>query len=264
MKTVLVTGATAGIGMQTARVLAREGLSVLVHGPEELQATKMAEEISRLGDARPVWGDFTRLDEVRQLADQVRAQTGVLDVLINNAGVFMRTFAETPDGHETMFQVNHLAPFLLTLLLTNEICASSQGRVITVASAMHFRGHIYFDDLENRRAFDPHDAYSDTKLANVLFAYELAERLKCDGATSNAVHPGSVDTRLLHEAFPDARGVSLAEGARTPVYLATSPDVSLVTGAYFADCHVAHASPKTHDQELRTHLWGLSAEMVGV
>jgi NAD(P)-dependent dehydrogenase (short-subunit alcohol dehydrogenase family) len=171
---------------------------------------------------------------------------------------------ETVDGHETTLQVNHLSMFLLTHELLPLVCAARAARVLTVSSVTHFRGVIDFDDLEHRRDYSGMAAYSDTKLYNVLFAQELAERLKCEAATSNVLHPGTVATKLLAAGFPAAEGAPLADGAATILYLAASPAVSDVTGAYFVDKRQAHASPKTRDPEVRRRLWDLSAEMVGV
>ncbi len=260
----LVTGATSGIGLEAARRLAASGFRVLVHGRSEARALGAVADVATHGTAEPVWGDFADLSQVAELAEQVAASSPSLDVLINNAGVFMSDRVETRDGHETTFQVNHLAPFLLTNLLLPRLCAAPQGRVITVSSVAHFRGSPELDDLDHRVGFEGYPAYADSKLHNVLFAQELSARLFCDAATSNALHPGTVETKLLAAGFPDSTGSSLAEGAATPVYLATSDEVTHVTGAYFVGHRQAHASPKTRDPQLRRRLWEISSELVGL
>jgi len=263
--TALVTGATSGIGLEAARRLAALGFKVVVHGRSEASALPAAADVARYGSAEPVWGDFADLAQVRTLAEQVASAAPVLDVLVNNAGVFMTERIETRDHHETTFQVNHLAPFLLTNLLLPQVCAAPQGRVVTVSSVAHFRGSPELDDLEHRTRFEGYSAYADSKLHNVLFAQELAERLFCEAATSNALHPGTVATKLLAAGFPHSAGSSLAEGAVGPVYLATSGEVAHVTGAYFVGQRQTHPSPKTtRDPSLRKRLWDISATLVGV
>lgn len=262
--TMLVTGATSGIGLETARRLAAGGSRVLVHGRSERTATLAANDVSTHGTAEPVWGDFSVFAQVRELADQVAATARALDALINNAGVYQHERTETADGHETTFQVNHLSPFLLTNLLVERLCDATQGRVVTVSSVAHFRGSVSLDDLDHRSGFDGYEAYADTKLHNVLFAQELSDRLKCAATTSNALHPGTVATKLLASGFPSASGSSPADGADSSVYLATASEVAHTTGSYFVGRRQAHASPKTRDAELRARLWDISAELVGL
>jgi len=261
--TALVTGATSGIGLETARQLAGLGSRVLVHGRTQAKATAASEDVLRHGDAEPVWGDLSSFEQVRQLANQLTEKTDAIDVLINNAGVFMNDRIETTDGHETTLQVNHLSMLLLTTEVVPLVCAARAARVLTVSSVAHFRGVVDFEDLEHREGFSGMAAYSDTKLYNVLFAQELAERLQCESATSNVLHPGTISTKLLAAGFPSAEGASLAEGAATIVYLATSSVVAGVTGAYFVDKRQAHASPKTRDPEVRRRLWRASEELIG-
>ncbi len=262
--TALVTGATSGIGLETARQLAGLGARVLVHGRSRQTASVAAQDVLRHGDAEPVWGDLGSFDEVRTLASQITEKTDEIDVLVNNAGVFMTERTETVDGHEMTLQVNHLSMFLLATELLPLVCAARACRILTVSSVAHFRGDLDFDDLEHRRDYTGFSAYANTKLYNVLFAQELAERLRCEAATSNVLHPGTIATKLLKAGFPSAEGGPLADGAAALVYLATSPVVADITGAYFVDKRQAHPSPKTRDPEVRHRFWDESEQLLGL
>jgi retinol dehydrogenase-14 len=262
---ILVTGATGGIGRQTAAELASSGARVLLHGRDPERTRAAAVEVSNAsgGSVLPVVADFTSLSAVRNLVEQVAAVVPRLDVLVNNAATYSHTREVTADGFELTFQVNHLAPFLLTNLLVPLLRESTPARVVTVSSSAHYRAVLDFDDLGSARAYNGYEAYALSKLANVLFAYELAERLAGE-VTSNAVHPGTVDTNLLRLGFPGMQGSSVEQGAATSVYLAISPDVAGVTGEYFEDLEPAPSSELTHDRALRVRLWRMSAEMVGL
>ncbi len=265
-QTILVTGATDGIGRQAALELARQGARVLLHGRDERRGRAALEAIRRASgnDALEfLQADFASLGQVRALAADVRARHPRLDVVIHNAGVFMRERRLSQDGFELTWAVNHLAPFLLNALLVDTLQRSAPARVVTVSSATHQRAQIDFDDLQAERRYDGYRAYAASKLANVLFAFELAERLRGSGVTSNALHPGVIDTKLLRAGF-GAGGAGLAEGAATPVYLAASMEIANVTGRYFVDQREAPASPAAHDQALRRRLWGVSERAVGL
>ena len=263
---VLVTGSTDGIGKETARRLAEGGTTVLLHarGPERGEQT-----LEELGEATAssklglVVGDLSSMREVRGIAEQVGARHEGLDVLINNAGVVAEGRTETVDGYELTFAVNHLAPFLLTNLLLGELKASAPSRVVTVSSELHERARIKFDDLQLARDWGPRKAYNQSKLANVLFTYELARKLEGTGVTANALHPGVVGTKLLRRGF-GARGSSVAGAAEALVYLATSPEVEGVTGRYFRKGQEAPSSSASRDEEAQRKLWEVSEEMVGL
>ena len=264
---VLVTGSTDGIGKETARRLAKMGATVLLHARSQERGEQTLEELgeatagSKLG---LVVGDLSSMREVRGIAEQVGARGDEgLDVLINNAGVVAERRMETVDGYELTFAVNHLAPFLLTNLLLGRLEASAPSRVITVSSELHERARISFDDLPLARDWGPRKAYNQSKLANVLFTYELARRLEGTGVTANALHPGVVGTKLLRRGF-GARGSSVAGAAEALVYLATSPEVEGVTGRYFRKRQEAPSSPASRDEEAQRKLWEVSAEMVGM
>lgn len=258
MKTALVTGATDGIGRETARQLLAGGWRVLVHGRSEAKAAEHAgmlgRETGHTQAAAAVWADLSDMAQVAQLAAQVRAQAPALDVLVNNAGVYERRRRVTADGLEATFAVNHFAPFLLTRRLLPQLGEAAAARVVNVSSIAHQNGSVDPDDLTLASGYDPFDAYAATKLANILFTRALAQRLAGTRITANALHPGVIGTKLLHAAF-DIKGASVGEGARTSVYLATSEKVSGVSGKYFIDCRETRPSRLARDDELAERLW---------
>jgi NAD(P)-dependent dehydrogenase (short-subunit alcohol dehydrogenase family) len=260
MKSVLVTGATDGIGRETARQLLAGGWHVLVHGRSELKATEHAAALARgtgSANATPVFADLSDMAQVVELAHQVRAQARALDVLINNAGVYERRRRLTADGLEATFAVNHFAPFLLTQRLLPQLGEAAAARVVNVSSIAHQNGSLDLDDLTFASGYDAFDAYATTKLANILFTAALARRLGGTRITANALHPGVIGTKLLHAAF-DIKGATVSEGARTSVYLATSEKVSGVSGKYFIDCRETRPSRAARDEELAERLWAVS------
>jgi NAD(P)-dependent dehydrogenase (short-subunit alcohol dehydrogenase family) len=238
----LVTGATDGIGRETARSLASLGWKVLVHG----RTLKKAQAV---GIGEPVGGDFTRLSEVRALADQV----GELDVLLNNAGILARGHQLTSDGFEETLQVNHLAPFLLTHLLLPKI----RGRIINVSSGVHGGGEV--EPFERLNTLEGYDAYAASKLANILFTFALARRVKVPVA---ALHPGVIATKLLRAGFGSMGGGDVAEGAKTPVLLATMPE--LPTATYWAQQRQVTPSARARDEKLQEAFYDWSKQQVGL
>jgi NAD(P)-dependent dehydrogenase (short-subunit alcohol dehydrogenase family) len=263
-KTILVTGATDGIGRQTALELARLGHRVWVHGRSAAKAEAVAAELRRAsgnGDVDVVAGDFASLHQVRAMADDINERVEWLDVLINNAGVWMNERALTKDGIETTFQVNHLAPFLLTNLLLPLLRRSAPARVVTVASQLHKRGQLRLDDLELARDYNGYNAYTQSKICNVLFAYALAERLRGAGVTSNVLHPGIITTKLLWTGFQSTAN-DLSEGAKTSVHLATAPELEDVTGKYFEPVRELPSADITHDAVTQETLWRISEQLV--
>lgn len=262
---VFITGSTDGIGKATAAELAARGMEVILHGRTEKRVTEAARDIrAQVPDARleTVAGNLAALEQVRMVADEIKRRFDRLDVLINNAGVMTSTRHESENGYELTFAVNHLAHFLLTNLLLELLRASAPSRVITVSSMVHASGEIRFDDLQMRRGYNGYRAYAQSKLANVLFAYELARRLDGSGVTSNTLHPGVIGTKLLHVGF--SGGGPVEEGARTPVYLATSPDVAETTGMYFSNERAERSASVSYDEELAKRLWAISAELTGL
>ena len=265
MKTILVTGSTDGIGRATARELAERGCAVIVHGRNERRAQEAARTIAAATGNRcvtAVAGDFASLEEVRAMAVQIVRTYPRLDVLINNAGIAVRRRRTTGDGFESTFAVNHLAPFLLTNLLLDRLRGSAPARIVNVSSGVHTGGRIDFDDLQMERGFDGWQAYSNSKLANALFTCELARRLDPAAVTANYLHPGVIDTKLLHVNF--GGGAPVADGARTPVHLALAPELASVSGCYFVDRRQTRPASATGDTRLAGELWRVSAALTGL
>ncbi len=277
----LVTGATNGIGRETALGLARLGASVVVHGRDPARTAAAVEEIrSRSGnpDIEPLLADFSALQDVRRAAEEFLASGRPLHVLVNNAGVMRASREVTEDGFEMMFGVNHLAPFLFTTLLLDRLRESAPARVVTVASIAHRRARIDLDDLQHEHGrYRAMGVYGESKLANVLFSYELARRLEGTGVTANCLHPGLVRSGLTggnRGLYGRTMGLaakligplmaSPAKGARTSIHAASSPDLDGVTGAYLDNSSVAQSSELSHDEAVARRLWEASAELTGL
>jgi NAD(P)-dependent dehydrogenase (short-subunit alcohol dehydrogenase family) len=269
----MVTGANAGIGKATALGLAKMGGTVVMvcRSRERGEAT-LAEIKQESGNASVhlLLADLSSQDDIRRLAAAFNAKVPALHVLINNAGIIPRKRTVTGEGFETQFAVNHLAYFLLTHLLLDILKASAPARIVTVSSQVHHGASIDFDDLQSERAYRPTRVYASTKLANVLFTYELARRLEGTGVTANCLHPGSVATNLLADFLPTPLrfvtkivGVSPEKGAQTPLYLATSPEVEEVTGKYFVNQKPAASSKPSYDRDLARRLWQVSEKLTG-
>ena len=274
-KTVLVTGGSGGIGLATAAGLAQLGARVGLVGRDAARSEAAAERLRGAGGQVDVFvADMSSQREVRRLADEVLTAYPRLDVLVNNVGGYWATRHSTVDGLEHTFAVNHLAPFLLTNLLLDRLRASAPARVVTVSSGAHARGSIDFEDLQGQRVYSGERAYNQSKLANVMFTYELARRLQGAGVTANTVHPGVVRTNFGRE---DAKGwmrlmlpvirpflKSPDKGAATSVYLASSPEVQEATGQYFTKQKANRSSTASYDATAAARLWDVSATLVGL
>ena len=275
-KTCLVTGANSGIGKETALGLARLGASVVLVCRNEARGVEAMSEIEkRTGNSSVslLVADLASQSQIRRVAAEYLQRFERLDVLVNNAGVLGPAERQVnEDGVEMTFAVNHLAPFLLTDLLLDRLKSSAPARVVTVSSVTH--GHrdsvIDFDDLQNERRYSPHSAYSQSKLANVYFTYELARRLEGTGVTANCLHPGMVTTSLFRNMTPWMKlVVSLARvffvkpdrGADTVVYLASAPEVANVTGRYFENRKSVPSSRVSHDKACARRLWEVSESL---
>jgi NAD(P)-dependent dehydrogenase (short-subunit alcohol dehydrogenase family) len=276
-KFVLVTGGTGGIGKATAIGLAARGARVGITGRERVRGEEAAEEIRRASgnpdvDLFPV--DMSAQAEVRRLARQVLDAYAHLDVLVNNVGGSWAHRHVTIDGLEHTFALNHLAPFLLTNLLLDRLRASAPARIVTVSSGAQSMGRIDFGDLQHERGYSGPRAYSQSKLANVMFTYELARRLDGTGVTATVLHPGVVRTRfgaedqsrLFKVLTPVIRLLlkSPARGAATSIYLASSPEVEGVSGRYFASGRPKTSNKSSYDTAAAARLWRVSAELVGL
>jgi retinol dehydrogenase 12 len=275
-KTVLITGATAGIGRITARELASRGARVIFVARSREKADQTREWLhARTGaSAEVVLADLSSLAQVRSVARQVASRPEGLDVLVNNVGAVFGKRSESADGIEMTFALNHLAPFLLTNLLLPVLRRAPEPRIVTVSSRAHVGAEMRFDDLEGRARYRGWAAYGHSKLANLLFTYELARRLEGSGITANALHPGFVASEFgknnggfLRVAMAIAQrlgAVSVEEGARTSVYLASSDEVKGVSGRYFVKCRPEESSPASRNTGSMRRLWEISARMTGL
>jgi NAD(P)-dependent dehydrogenase (short-subunit alcohol dehydrogenase family) len=274
-KVALVTGASSGIGEAVALELAERGARVVPVGRDAGRLAKVAKRIERAGGgaAEPLRADFASLAEVRGLASGVLERHERIDVLVNNAGLTAGRRELTEDGHELTFAVNHLAPFLLTNLLLPRLRACAPARVVTTSSDAHRSGRLDFDDLQREHGWASWRAYSDSKLANVLFTRALARRLEGSAVDANAVHPGVIRTRLGRGASPLLRlGWTAVKpflgsprrGADTIAWLAGSPEAEGLSGLYFSDGHPAPLRGQAADDDAAERLWKVSEGLTGL
>jgi retinol dehydrogenase 12 len=274
-KICLITGASLGIGRETALGLARRGAQVVIMGRNADRIHAAVEQIGReAGTERVAFllADLSSQAEVRRVAREFKDKYSRLHVLVNNAGAIFTRRETTTEGFERTWALNHLSYFLLTQELLELLKASAPARIVNVASTMHTGGVIDFDDLQGEKSYGGIRAYSQSKLANVLFTYALARRLEGTGITANCLHPGGVATGfgqntpgalklLLRLAKPFL--ITAEQGAATSIYLASSADVEGVSGIYFAKCKPAHSSAVSHDEVLQERLWELSLRQIG-
>lgn len=273
-KICVITGANSGIGKDTAIGLAQKGAHIVMicRNPEKARAAQ--QEIREKGQGARVdllIADLASKKQVRKVAAEFLSTYPRLDVLVNNAGLVQKQKQMTEDGIEVQWATNHLAPFLLTSLLLDVLKKSAPARVVTVSSGGHWAGHINFSDIDSSKRFNMWLAYCNSKLANILFARELAKRLEGTGVTSNALHPGGVNTNFAGGQVPErlfgiARRfmISSESGARTPVYLSSSPEVEGQTGGYYVRCKPAWSRPESRNPDVMRRLWEVSEKMTGL
>jgi len=272
----LITGATAGIGRAAALRLAQMGAAVVLAGRSEercVETVRVIKEQTGNPAVEYLVADLSVQSEVKKLAQDFKDRFGQLHVLLNNAGAINLHRRESADGIESTFALNHLANFTLTLSLLDMLKASAPARIVNVSSSAHRGAAIDLDDLQFRRRYRGMAAYSQSKLANVMFTYQLAARLAGTGVTVNALHPGLVATNFLSNngirrrflrIFLPFAGMSPENGADTPVYLASSPDVETVNGRYFVKRLPVPSSPQSYDEAAAKGLWQASLRMTGL
>lgn len=274
-KTCVITGATSGIGLETAKRLGALGARLILVGRNRDKATAA---IARLraevpGAAVEVhYADLSRAEETRHLADALLDTAARIDVLVNNAGAIFARRELTPEGLEVTFALNHMGYFRLTALLRERLIASAPARVVNVASEAHRGSHLDFEDLQSSRHYSGWRAYQRSKLANILFTRELARRLEGTGVTANCLHPGFVATgfgdnnrgfwRLGIAIGKVLAAIPVQRGAETPVYLASSPDLDGISGKYFSNCRELQPDAAAQNDETAARLWKESERLI--
>ena len=272
-KVCLVTGANSGIGRSAAHALAQMNATVVMVCRDRRRSEPVLDEIKAATGNQNVElmiCDLSSQTDLRRFAGEFIKTHNRLDVLLNNAGIVVRKRSLTEDGIESTFAVNHLGYFLLTNLLLDLLKKSAPARIVNVSSATHAYGKVDFDDLQSEKKYGGFAAYANSKLANVLFTYELARRLEGTGVTANCLHPGPVATGLFRnlpkpiEALIKLVTISPDKGAETSVYVASSPEVEGVTGKYFAKKRERKTSKESYNEEAAHRLWEVSEKMTGI
>jgi NAD(P)-dependent dehydrogenase (short-subunit alcohol dehydrogenase family) len=273
-KTVLITGASAGVGLHSAIGLAKLGTEVVMVGRDEQRTTQAVALVkSQTGNQSVSYllADLSSLKDVRKLAEEFKDKYKKLDVLLNNAGAIFLSRKVSVEGYEMSLALNHLNYFLLTNLLLDMLKAGPSGRIVNVSSRAHYRGHVNFDDLQSQHGYNGMRVYSMSKLMNVLFTYELSRRLQGTHVTANCLHPGFVASNFagnngwfvrLGMAFMPRR-ISVEDGAKCSIYLASSPEVQGLSGKYFNyDLKEKRSSDESYDEVVAKRLWGVSEQLV--
>lgn len=274
-RTAIVTGASSGIGKVTALELAKAGATVVMVCRPGDKAKAARDEIAAAGghNVELMAADLSSLASIRACAAEFKSTHNRLDVLVNNAGIFMPERQVTVDGLERTFATNHLAYFLFTNLVLDVLKASAPARIVSVASEAERWGKIDFDDLQCENRYRGIKAYSQSKLANIIFTYELARRLAGTGVAANCLHPGGVNTGWARNAkglFKMAMGMfsrfmlTPEQGAQTSIYLATSPEAKGITGTYFIKCEPAKSIASSYDPAIAARLWEVSEKLTGL
>lgn len=269
----LITGASSGMGTATATALARMGAHVVLLCRDAARGAKAVETVKSESGSQKVellLADLASQRSIHEAAAEFKRRHWRLHILVNNAGVNLGQRTVTPDGLEATFATNHLGPFLLTHLLLDVLKASAPSRIINISSGAHKPGKIHLDDLQFERKYSAFQAYAQTKLANVLFTYELARRLKGTGVDVNVADPGLVATSLGRDQLIFRLIVKIpwlqtpAEGAQTAIHLASAPELEGVTGKYFVKSQEESSSKASYDERLARELWDVSARLTGL
>ena len=274
-KLIMITGGTAGIGETAARILATQGHEIILVGRDPQKTKGVVERLRAQTGNNSIHGllaDFSDLDQIRGLVEQVKTQFPKLDVLVNNAGTYFGKRERTKYGAEKTFVVNHLAPFLLTNLLLDHL--QEHARIINVSSNAHYGGALDLNDLNLAKFYFGLIAYRRSKLANVLFTYELARRLADTTITVNALHPGLIATDIFRRNYGilgpfiqwiiSHRSITPEEGADNTVFLSTSTDVEGVSGRYFVKRNAVKSAPLSYDEALAKRLWEVSERLTAI
>jgi len=266
MKIILITGSTDGIGKQTALELALQNHQVIIHGRSKEKCLKTLEEIkSKSSNIKIdfVVADLANFNEVKQMAEEVKTKFDHLNVLINNAGVYLKKRMTDEKGIELTFKINHLAHFYLTYLLFDLIKKSDDGRIINVSSIAHENADDDLSDIMLEKDYSGYRSYANSKLHNILFTYALHRRIKNSNVKVFALHPGVISTKLLYEGFRIS-GSPPSVGSETPVYLATSNDVINESGKYFIKKKPVKSSKTSYNEKLQEELWDISIKLIGL
>jgi NAD(P)-dependent dehydrogenase (short-subunit alcohol dehydrogenase family) len=274
-KTCVITGASSGIGKETALGLAALGARVVMVCRDEGRAENVRSQIRQHtpgAEVDVVLADLFIQGDIRRAAGQINERYARLDVLVNNAGLLIGKRTLTPDGLESTFALNHMGYFLMANLLLEKLKASAPARIVNVSSEAHWRAPWRWENLQGERRYGQFTAYSNSKLANLLFTFELARRLSGTGVTVNAIHPGFVRSRFGTSATPAMRiliklagplGLSSARGADTAIWASTAPELATVTGKYFIARRESRSSAISRDEEVQKKLWELSERLAG-
>ena len=274
-KTVMVTGATAGIGKETARALLKMGANVVIVGRNPQKTAKVVEEFRSenpsVGEVQGIVANLSSLADIRRVAEEFKRKYDRLDVLVNNAGAYFNQRKYSVDGFEMTFALNHLSYFYLTYLLMDLIKVSAPARIVNVSSGAHAMGRINFNNLNSNGLYTGWTAYGTSKLMNILFTRELSRRLIGTRVTANSLHPGFVATNFGHNGngigkwiiqLTQRGALSPEQGAQTSIYLASSPDVAGVSGAYFYDRRIVQPSKAAQNDEVSKRLWDVSEQLI--
>ncbi|RDD40168.1 Retinol dehydrogenase 13 [Trichoplax sp. H2] len=280
-KTVIITGGNTGIGKATAIDLAQRGARVILACRSESKGKEAVEDIiQQSGNSEVIFCplDLASLQSVRDFADYVNEKEDRVDILLNNAGIMMCPYSKTQDGFEMQIGTNHFGHFLLTNLLLDKLKTCAPSRIINVSSLAHMMGKINFDDINSEKGYGSVAAYSQSKLANVLFTRELAKRLQGTAVTANSLHPGAVDTELQRHfsvrkfSFLNSLITPLIwlgfktpkQGAQTSIFCAVDESLERVSGKYFSDCREKTCAKQAYDDDVAKRLWHLSEELTGL